>query len=44
MDTEALRHPVLRIGEREPIAPYRIRAFCGRCSTTSWVPSESWIL
>lgn len=22
----------------------RIAAFCGRCSTTAWVPSESWIL
>jgi len=22
----------------------RIRAYCGRCGLTSWVPSESWIL
>lgn len=24
--------------------PERIRAYCGRCGTTSWVPSQSWIL
>ena len=22
----------------------RIRAYCGRCGTTSWVPAENWIL
>lgn len=37
-------NPPETIDEVESEAPDRIRAYCGRCGTTSWVPSESWIL
>lgn len=30
--------------EADPGGLDRVKVYCGRCGTTSWVPSESWIL